>query len=324
MTVNKALYYQDNFSNVKYHRLNVLYMKIQTNFVPPSVIVKNPDAAVKIEKKTTAKKPPLERLDRKSAQDRITQWFSQIGVNSTSFGLNQSKIDDKLLRHQKMMAQRKLSNLENIFARAIDFCLEDAKSESLDADWFFSFVSMAEEIYSPAMQQLWGKIFAVETCRPGSFSLRSLQILKQITQKDAHVFRTAVSLASRRKGETAPKLIFGYYQKATIWSLLNIHKEQQLNLAEYGLGYPDLLSLMDLGLIHHSEIESGELEVHSRVEWRCAGQQMYLSAKRRGVTLMYYKFTSTGAELFKLVSGHKQEAYLIELKHILVNAFEMD
>ncbi|MFT5677163.1 MAG: putative repeat protein (TIGR03899 family) [Paraglaciecola sp.] len=299
-------------------------MKIQANPVPPSVNVKNPLAVAKTEKKTATKKPQLEKINKKCAQDRISQWFSQIGVNNTSSGLNQIVIDERLLQHQKMMAQRKLSNLENILGIALDFCLEDAKKENLDPDWFFSFVTMAEEIYSPAMQQLWGQIFAVETCRPGSFSLRSLQLLKQISQNDAHMFRTAVSLASWRKGEATPKLIFGYYQKSTMWSLFNIHKEHQLNLAEYGLGYPDLLSLMDLGLIHHSEIESGELEINSRVEWRCAGQQMHLSVKRRGVTLMYYKFTTTGAELFKLVSGHKHEAYVTELKHTLVNAFEID
>jgi uncharacterized repeat protein (TIGR03899 family) len=324
MTVNKALYYKDNLPTVTYHPLYVLFMKIQANSITASGNVKSPMTATKAELKAATKKSAPEKLSRKSAQDRISQWFSQVGVNDISLGVNQKLIDEKLLKHQSMMAQRKLSNLENILGMALNFCLEDAKKENLDPDWFFSFVNMAEEIYSPAMQELWGKIFAVETCRPGSFSLRTLQILKQITQKDAHMFRTAVSLASRRRGEAAPKLIFGYYQKSTMWSLFNIHKEHQLNLAEYGLGYPDILSLMDLGLIHHSEIESGELEIHSRVEWRCAGQQMHLSAKRRGVTLMYYKFTATGAELFKLVSGHKQEAYVTELKHTLINAFEMD
>ena len=299
-------------------------MKIPANSTRSTVHVTPQKRVNKTEEKLVTKKPVLDDINRKSAQDRISQWFSQVGISGTSLGLNQTTLDEKLLRRKKMLAQRKLSNLENILGRALDFCLEDEKGENIDPDWFFSFVSMAEEIYSPAMQELWGKIFAVETCRPGSFSLRTLQILKQITQKDAHIFRTAVSLASRRKGESTPKLIFGYYQKSTMWSLFNFHKEHHLNLAEYGLGYPDLLWLMDLGLIHHSEIESGELELHSRVEWRCAGQQTHLSAKRRGLTLMYYKFTATGAELFRLVSGHKHEAYVIELKRTLANAFEMD
>ena len=299
-------------------------MKIQATPTQPAVHIAKPKGVHKTDEKLATKKAAPEYSSRKSAQDRISQWFSQVGVSSTSLGTNQTTIDKKLIRRKKMQAQRKLSNLENILGRALDFCLEDEKAENIDPDWFFSFVSMAEEIYSPAMQELWGKIFAVETCRPGSFSLRTLQILKQITQKDARVFRTAVNIASRRKGETTPKLIFGYYQKSSMWSLFNFHKEHHLNLGKFGLGYPDLLSLMDLGLIHHSEIESGELALHSRVEWRCAGQQTHLSAKRRGLTLMYYKFTASGAELYKLVSAHKQEAYMSELKRTLLNAFDMD
>ena len=32
-----------------------------------------------------------------------------------------------------------------------------------------------------------------------------------------------------------------------------------LNLSQFGLTYPQILSLIDLGLLHQSEIESGEM-----------------------------------------------------------------
>jgi uncharacterized repeat protein (TIGR03899 family) len=173
------------------------------------------------------------------------------------------------------------------------------------------------------MQELWGKIFAVETARPGSFSLKTLVTLKQLTQKDAQIFRHAVNLTSRRKGESTPKLLFGYYQKSSLWSFFSSHKEHRLNLAEFGLGYPDILSLMDLGLIHHSEIESGELPHGISVEWRCAGQSLDLTAKRTGTTLVYYKFTTTGAELCKLVTRKRQDTYVKSLRATIDNAFNI-
>lgn len=298
-------------------------MKIESGHTPLPIIATKVQPNKEVEKTGGAKSKSAETLDKQSTQRRILQWFSQVGVGHGFSGKNAPNIDDKIQRRNKMSAQRKLSNLEQILGRALDFCLDDGKADNLDPDWFFSFVSMAEEIYSPAMQELWGKIFAVETSRPGTFSLRSLQTLKQLTQKDAKIFGTAVSLASRRKGESTPRLILGYYQKSSVWSLFNVHKEHQLNLAEYGLGYPDLLSLMDLGLIHPSEIESGELPIHSRTEWRCAGQHMHLSANKRGTTLVYYKFTATGAELYKLVAGHRHESYVGALKFTLANAFEI-
>ncbi len=270
---------------------------------------------------SVAKAQSENRLNKQSSQKRIVNWFSQAGVQGANNALKSSTHDEKIKRKREVLAYRKLRNLELILGRALDFCLDDGKEEDLDPDWFFSFVKMAEEIYSPAMQELWGKIFAVETARPGSFSLKTLVTLKQLTQKDAQIFRHAVNLTSRRKGESTPKLLFGYYQKSSLWSFFSSHKEHRLNLAEFGLGYPDILSLMDLGLIHHSEIESGELPNGVSVEWRCAGQSLDLTAKRTGTTLVYYKFTTTGAELCKLVTRKRQDTYVKSLKTTIDNAF---
>lgn len=278
----------------------------------------------KAEASLSVAKPQSEnRLNKQSSQKRIVNWFSQAGVQSANNAPKSSTLDEKIKRKRDVLAYRKLRNLELILGRALDFCLDDGKEEDLDPDWFFSFVKMAEEIYSPAMQELWGKIFAVETARPGSFSLKTLVTLKQLTQKDAQIFRHAVNLTSRRKGESTPKLLIGYYQKSSLWSFFSSHKEHRLNLAEFGLGYPDILSLMDLGLIHHSEIESGELPNGVSVEWRCAGQSLNLTAKRTGTTLVYYKFTSTGAELCKLVTRKRQDSYVKSLRATIDNAFNI-
>ncbi|WP_299083434.1 TIGR03899 family protein [uncultured Paraglaciecola sp.] len=271
----------------------------------------------------TSKTQSKNKLSRHSTQKRITFWFSQAGIQQSNRTQETTSLDDKVRRKKALLAERKISNLQNILGRALDFCLDDGNTEELDPDWFFSFVKMAEEIYSPAMQELWGKIFAVETARPGSFSLKTLGLLKQLTQKDAQIFRNAVNLTSRRKGESSPKILLGYYQKTSIWSFFSSHKEHRLNLAEFGLGYPDILSLMDLGLIHQSEIESGELPVNISTEWRCAGQSLGLSAKRNGTTMVYYKFTTTGAELCKLVTQKRQDTYVKSLRAILDNTFDI-
>jgi uncharacterized repeat protein (TIGR03899 family) len=264
------------------------------------------------------------KLNRQSSQKRIVNWFSQIGVQGVNNSFQPSNNNEKIRRNRELLAQRKVNNLENILSKALDFCLDDGKEEDLDPDWFFSFVKMAEEIFSPAMQELWGKIFAVESARPGSFSLKTLVTLRQLTQKDAKIFRHAVNLTSKRKGEFTPKLLLGYYQKASLWSFFSSHKENRLNLAEFGLGYPDILSLMDLGLIHHSEIETGELPIDIATEWRCAGQTFTVSAKSAGTTLVYYKFTTTGAELCKLVSQKRQDIYVKSLKITLGNTFNLN
>jgi uncharacterized repeat protein (TIGR03899 family) len=298
-------------------------MKIESNSPPITNQLKPKPSQKSGAGVSVAKAHPENRLNRQSSQKRILNWFSQAGVQGDSSTFKTNSSNEKIKRKQEVLAQRKFKNLENILNRALDFSLDDGKEEDLDPDWFFSFVNMAEEIFSPAMQELWGKIFAVETARPGSFSLKTLSILKQLTQKDAQIFRHAVNLTSRRKGESTPKLLLGYYQKTSLWSFFSSHKEHQLNLSEFGLGYPDILSLMDLGLVHHSEIESGELPIGISTEWRCAGQTLEISAKRSGTILVYYKFTTTGAELCKLVTRKRQDAYVKSLRTTIGNAFNM-
>jgi len=298
-------------------------MKIESNNSAKIAIVKSTPPPPESVSAQAAKTKTESKVTRKSSQQRISKWFSQAGVRVNSSQHQTLSLAERSALKESILAQRKLRNLEKILGRALDFCLDEGKEEDIDADWFFSFVNMAEQIYSPAMQELWGKIFAVETARPGSFSLKTLGLLKQLTQKDAQIFRNAVNLTSRHKGESTPKLLLGYYQKPNVWSFFSSHKEHQLNLAEFALGYPDILSLMDLGLIHHSEIESGELPVDKTYEWRCAGHAIELSAKRPGTTLVYYKFTTTGAELCKLVTRQKQDVYVKSLKNILGRAFKL-
>jgi uncharacterized repeat protein (TIGR03899 family) len=299
-------------------------MKIDNQNTPTPVPVEKVKNKPSTEVSSSAESPVKGPQDVKGTAARMTQWFAQIGVSLPYQGMRANSIESRVQRRQKIAAQRKLSNIESVFEKALKYCIDEGENERLDPDWFYNFANMAEEIHSPAMQELWGKIFAVETNRPGSFSLRTLLILKQLTQKDAQTFRRAVALSSRRKGDSTPKLLTGFYQQPSILAMFRLRREQQLNLATYGLSYPDLLSLMDLGLIHQTEIESGEWPVNSVVEWRSNGQVFQLSARKPGTTLKYYKFTTSGAELFTLVGVNKQAKYIEALKHILLNAFVVD
>lgn len=298
-------------------------MKIEANTTPNILPVNKPASPRATTKSESVKKVKPEKLNADSMRNKMAQWFAKAGIMPVSGLTLETDTNARVARHQHVKAQRKLNNLERILGLAMDFSLEQGKAENLDADWFFSFIDMAEEINSPGMQELWGKIFAVEISRPGTFSLRTLQTLKKLTQKDAQVFKIAVNLASRKKGEYSPKLIFGYHQKPGVLSLFGLIKDHHLSLAEYGLAYPDLLSLMDLNLIYSSEIESGELKTDARSQWRVGNQIVHLSPLRRGLTLNYYKFTATGAELFKLVSGQPNIQYLEALKTTLSSGFEV-
>lgn len=256
-------------------------------------------------------------------KDRIIHWFARAGVSPNQVGGLQTDINKKLLRRRQIIEQKKLANLESIMELATDYCPDAGSNDHLDPDWFFSFVQMAEDIHSPLMQELWGKIFAVEIAKSGSFSLNTLKILKQLTQRDANIFKKASSIASRQKGHAGAKIITGFYQKPSVWNFFSSTKLRQLNLAEFNLSYPEVLSLIDLNLIYASEIESAELDTQVRIEWACGKESFHLAPKNAGLALNYYKFTATGVELMKLVNSSANTAYLTELKRLFSTNFEV-
>jgi hypothetical protein len=58
-------------------------------------------------------------------------------------------------------------------------------------------------------------------------------------------------------------------------------------------------------------------------EWRVAGHSSNFVPKYPGLTLVYFKFTTTGAELSKLITSQKQDAYVSALKQTLAHAFDI-
>ena len=298
-------------------------MKIE-NSVPHPVALDGSPSRVKTERPAENNSKPSDKSTRQAGSKRIRSWFAQVGIQS-GYGPGLPESTEQQFQQRRLLnEQRKINNLQRILDKALEFCLPDETQTDIDPDWFFSFINMAEQIHSKPMQELWGKIFAVEQSHPGTFSLNTLRILQQITHKEALQFRHAIQLASRQKGDPSPKILLGFYRKQSIWSFFSANNEQQLNLAQFGLSYPDLLSLIDLGLIHHSEIETGELPPGENFEWRVGGQVLQLRPKSRGLTLVYFKFTTTGSELSKLVNHHKHDHYLFALKRCLSVAFELD
>ncbi|QJR81618.1 TIGR03899 family protein [Alteromonas pelagimontana] len=271
--------------------------------------------------------PPKEQLaviSTTANHQRMKSLFARVGIRQ-NMPLHDAKSRRNALdRRKEMLALQKVNNLQAVLEVALNVTLPEGNQEQVDPDWFFAFSQLAENIHSPAMQELWGKIFAVEVNKPGSFSLRSLETLKVLTQRDAKIFSRAAALASRRSGDTTPRIIVGYHQRKGLMSLFRPGPPEHLNLSAYGLSYPDLLALTDMKLIFASEIESGELAPGTKVQWRCTNETFSLTANKPGVALVYYKFTAVGAELFKLINRHDNQHYLAAIKHLLTAAFTVD
>lgn len=88
---------------------------------------------------------------------------------------------------QRVLAElvRQEENIENILNIVAEI-LQDSKNvsnESVDEDWLTRFFEIAKNISAEDMQFIWGKILAGEIVNPGSFSLRTLEVLRNISRK---------------------------------------------------------------------------------------------------------------------------------------------
>lgn len=301
-------------------------MKITSQHFSPEV--KKPQETEEKTVKVTAESPATEKaasnaVKTDASRQRMLSWFARVGISPSMMSPDPKKQKHALERRKQILETQKASNLQAVLNIALNVTINEQTSDNLDPDWFFAFSTMAEEIYSPPMQELWGKIFAVEVARPGSFSLRTLQLLKTLTHRDAQVFNKAVNVASRRNNDAVPRILVGYHKRKGLLSLLRRPVPEQINLANVGLSYPDLLSLQEMKLIYTSEIESAEYDEGQQVTWRCVNENISLTSKTSGVALVYYKFTSVGSELYKLVTKSPNEAYLTRIKSVLGEVFNV-
>ena len=96
-----------------------------------------------------------------------------------------------------------------------------------------------------------------------------------------------------------------------------------LNLGKAGISFPDILTLMDIGLIYRKEIESAALKAGQELNLMFLNQKVSLKSKNSDLVLSYYKFTQTGDELRKLINMPVNKGYKQLLSSALDEEFEV-
>lgn len=96
--------------------------------------------------------------------------------------------------HQR---EKRRANVMTITAEAADAIGDEVSDESVDPDWVARFFTYAQDVSSDQLQQLWGRILAGEVEQPGRVPLRSLEILRNLSQKEANMVRKLTSRVSK-------------------------------------------------------------------------------------------------------------------------------
>lgn len=131
-------------------------------------------------------------------------------------------------------------NIEAICANAAEELAEDTEipTNKPEPEWISRFFNIAEEISTDELQSIWGRILSGEIKKPGSFSLRTLDVLRNLSKKEADNFAKLCNY------------ILCTVDKAIFLDSDNIDFKTQAKLS-----FQDILALKDAGLIFESQLQ---------------------------------------------------------------------
>lgn len=146
-----------------------------------------------------------------------------------------NEVIDDLLSSGKMTYTEyyKAKNFLNIAKLADNYYLEKLNKNNqiklYDFDWFIRFYENSGNISNEEMQELWAKILAGEINKPSTYSLRTIEILKNLTSKEANVLKKITAHSIRQGNQWFLPNYKNYLENC------NIHYIDILKLSECGL-----------------------------------------------------------------------------------------
>lgn len=190
------------------------------------------------------------------------------------------------------VAERQQRNIDAIVENARLRLPNEVSSASVDADWAARFFGDAQNVSNERMRVLWGRLLAGEVTRPGSFSARTLTVVRDLSPSEAERFNELCMRCVRVNGRWSP----------VFHSLLRVEK--------YGFQTADILQLQAAGLLTmqtRALIESAENTVS--IETR-GGRRYLLNRPEVGsimdMPLGTVALTDSGNELAELADGEER------------------
>lgn len=208
---------------------------------------------------------------------------------------------------EKWQLLREQRNIENVVGNAYQELegIPKVDSEPVDDDWAYRFFDIAKGINAEEMQYIWGKILAGEVSRPGSFSTRTLETIRNMSREEAESFQKMIPCivtTGRDYFITSEKKI---YEK-------------------FDIKYTDILRLDECGLMSSSGPltltrtvikESGVLIFNDALVMITSGTPEKPTEVQCGI----HTLTRAGRELYQILEHVPNENYFLAVAESIVN-----
>lgn len=230
----------------------------------------------------------------------------QINYDRQTIAANTGDFEEFLKRTSSRLVFQELHkqhNIESVTDKAYEILVKETEcsSEPVNKDWMIRFFNSVEDISDEEMQLLWAKLLAGEIKRPKTFSLRTLETLRNLTQAEAKLFEyvSAVVVFSKSEG---------------------FIPENDDLLENYKITFGDLLTLSECGLV--SSI--APLDAYEKIP---ADNKTYsvfygknkainatnYSSEPQQITISAFPLSRIGEELFRLFDSGMSDNDLLDI-----------
>ncbi|GGI85945.1 DUF2806 domain-containing protein [Shewanella gelidii] len=191
----------------------------------------------------------------------------------------------------------------NLAAEILSDSTTEPSQDPVEEDWFFSWREAASGFSSDYMEKLWAEVLAGEVLAPKSFSLRTLEYLKTLSQEEAeNINKLSAFIIGGR-----------------------VFTEAKDSLKANGLDFHECLQLQDLGILQG--VGTRVRGIFEPTLTHDKGFVVQIFSKYRLILLFSdvkktfafscYSLTKIGLELMNLSSLPLNNEYLDEVKSII-------
>jgi hypothetical protein len=211
-------------------------------------------------------------------------------------------IAERAQKRVEILEVNRQKNIEDVLQVAQNILQQDPSSTNenqIDRDWFTRVINNAQDVSDDEMKRMWGKVLAGEIKHPKLYSLRTLDVLRNMTKDDAKLII-----------DIAPYILRDFDDNVFVFN-----DEKDNGVIEFS----KILYLMELGILDSNttilinESFDGRVEDLSN-EVRFWNQNIGLIIKTNSTRLDFpaYDFTSIGKQILTLIDGIKPDTQFYE------------
>ena len=227
----------------------------------------------------------------------------------------------------KFQEQKRQSNIGSVVQQAaLELGDKEVQDHEVDHDWTARFFSDVQDVSSEQMQALWAKILAGEVTRPGSTSIRTLSILRNLNQDVAGLFSKLCSICVFVRNDEfqlfdARAPLFGDFREGNALREYGIDYLSLNLLNEHGLVVPEYKSWLDYRFCL-TAWPSERKEGMWVIPFNFQGRYWLLKPMKRRTDEQEFRLdgvalTASGQELSVVVELSSDEAFAKALKQFL-------